>query len=51
MAVASQNGFFGGPVNPVKNVFVYPQIDGTGSFRITLTNNEYTNVDWFIVKF
>lgn len=51
MAVASQNGFFGGPVNPVKNVFVNPQVDGTGSFKITLTTNEYTNVDWFIVKF
>lgn len=51
MAVASQNGFFGGSVNSVKNVFVHPQVDGVGCFKITLTNNEYTNVDWFIVKF
>lgn len=51
MAVASQNGFFGGPVNAVKNVYVYPPIDGSGSFKITLASNEFTNVDWFIVKF
>jgi hypothetical protein len=51
MAVASQNGFFGGHINSVKNVYVYPPMDGSGSFKVTLASNEFTNVDWFIVKF
>ena len=51
MAVASQSGFFGGPINSVKNVYVYPPIDGSGSFNVTLDSNTFTNVDWFIVKF
>jgi hypothetical protein len=51
MAVASQNGFFGGPVNSVKNVYVHPQMGGSGMFKVTLAYNEFTNVDWFIVKF
>jgi len=51
IAVASQNGFFGGSINSVKNVFIHPQRDGVGSFKITLAENLFTNVDWFIVKF